>query len=159
MTVSGMTAPAAAAAMIAPAERVMTEIEAWRVRFERGELRPSMPGRPSLAPDERFAVDVGRVRAAGLGNPAAGGVLHATDRRAVMFAAGWRPCASGGSPISAAVSALGNWGGPDDRPRRRRHRAGGGRGTVVAHLAGRGRLAEGGGGIRGGGRASVGVGG
>ena len=78
-------------AVIEPAEQVMTQLAAWRPRFERGELRPSMPGRPSLAPDERFAVDVGRVRAAGLGHPAEGGVLHATDRRAVMFGRGRRP--------------------------------------------------------------------
>ncbi|HEX3978398.1 MAG TPA: hypothetical protein VHW96_19155 [Solirubrobacteraceae bacterium] len=31
----------------------MTELEAWRPRFERGELRPSMPGRPSLMGEER----------------------------------------------------------------------------------------------------------
>jgi hypothetical protein len=111
MTTSGMTAPAAAAAMIAPAEHVMTEIEAWRPRFERGELRPSMPGRPSLETDERFAVDVGRVRAAGLGHPSAGGVLHATDRRAVMFSRGRRPVREWSLADLSAVRALGNWGG------------------------------------------------
>lgn len=105
MTVSDL------AAMIDPAEQVMTQLEAWRPRFERGELRPSMPGRPSLAPDERFAVDVGRVRAAGLGHPAEGGVLHATDRRAVMFGRGRRPVREWSLAELASVRALGNWGG------------------------------------------------
>ena len=105
MSVSALTA------LIEPAERVMTEIEAWRPRFERGELRPSISGRPALAPDERFAVDVGRVRAAGLGHPAAGGVLHATDRRAVMFDVGLVPVREWGLTDLAAVSALGNWRG------------------------------------------------
>ena len=85
MSVSALTP------LIDPAERVMTEIEAWRPRFERGELRPSISGRPRAGAHERFAVDVGRVRAAGLGNPAAGGVLHATDRRALMFDVGREP--------------------------------------------------------------------
>jgi len=97
--------------VIAAAELVISEIEAWRPRFERGELRPTVAGRPSLAPDERFAVDVGRVRAAGLGHPAAGGVLQATDRRAVVFDRGRRPVREWSLIDLAAVSALGNWGG------------------------------------------------
>jgi hypothetical protein len=97
--------------MIAAAQTVMTEIEAWRPRFERGELRPPGAGRPSLAPDERFAVDVGRVRAAGLGHPTAGGVLHATDRRAVVLGRGPRPVREWKLAELAAVNALGNWGG------------------------------------------------
>jgi hypothetical protein len=105
MSISDLTA------VIEPAEQVMTELAAWRPRFERGELRPSMPGRPSLAPDERFAVDVGRVRAAGLGHPAEGGVLHATDRRAVMFGRGRRPVREWSLADLASVRALGNWGG------------------------------------------------
>jgi hypothetical protein len=96
--------------MNAAAERVLVEIERWQPRFERGELRPSTSRRPPLAPDERFAVHVGGVRAAGRGHPAAGGVLHATDRRAVVLYRGsqvreWSLC------DLAAVSALGNWGG------------------------------------------------
>ena len=97
--------------MIEAAERVMTEIEAWRPRFERGELRPPAAGAPSLAPHERFAVNLGRVRAAGLGHPSAGGVLHATDRRAVVFGQGRRPVREWRLAELAAVSALGNWGG------------------------------------------------
>lgn len=97
--------------MIAAVRSVMTEIEAWRPRFERGELRPQVPGGPSLAPDERFAVALGRVRAAGLGHPAAGGVLQATDRRAVVVGPGRRPVREWKLADLAAVSALGNWGG------------------------------------------------
>ena len=97
--------------MIAAAASVMTEIEAWRPRFERGELRPPDAERPSLAPDERFAVDVGRVRAAGLGHPTAGGVLRATDRRAVVLDPDRRPVREWQLRELAAVSALGNWGG------------------------------------------------
>jgi hypothetical protein len=97
--------------MIAAAERVMTEIEAWRPRFERGELRPPDANGSSLALDERFAVDLGRVRAAGLGHPSAGGVLHATDRRAVVLGRGRRPVREWRLTELAAVSALGNWGG------------------------------------------------
>ena len=97
--------------MIAAVQTVMTEIEAWRPRFERGELRPPAAGRPPLAPDERFAVDVGRVRAAGLGHPTADGVLHATDRRAVVLGYGRRPVREWKLAELAAVSALGNWGG------------------------------------------------
>jgi hypothetical protein len=105
MTVSGLTA------LTDPAERVMTEIEVWWPRFKRGELRPSTSGRPSLAPHERFAVDVGRVRAAGLGNPAAGGMLHATDQRALMFDVGVEPVREWALADLASVSALGNWRG------------------------------------------------
>jgi hypothetical protein len=105
MSVSGLTA------LIDPAERVMTEIETWWPRFKRGELRPSISGRPALAPDERFAVDVGRVRAAGLGHPASGGVLHATDRRALVFDVGLEPVREWSLADLASVSALGNWRG------------------------------------------------
>ncbi len=97
--------------MIVAAQSVMTEIEAWRPRFERGELRPAGAGRPPLGPDERFAVDVARVRAAGLGHPTAGGVLHATDRRALVLGRGRRPVREWKLAELAAVSALGNWGG------------------------------------------------
>jgi hypothetical protein len=97
--------------VIAPVQSVMTEIEAWRPLFERGELQPSVAGGPSLAPDERFAVNLGRVRAAGLGHPSAGGVLQATDRRAMVFAQGRRPVREWKLAELAAVSALGNWGG------------------------------------------------
>jgi hypothetical protein len=97
--------------MIAAAESVMTEIEAWRPRFERGELRPAGAGNPALAPDERFAVDVGRVRAAGLGHPTAGGMLHATDRRAVVVDRDRQTVREWRLAELAAVSALGNWGG------------------------------------------------
>jgi hypothetical protein len=89
----------------------MTEIEAWRPRFERGELRPVGTGNPALAPDERFAVGVGRVRAAGLGNPTAGGMLHATDRRAVVVDGDRQTVREWTLAELAAVSALGNWGG------------------------------------------------
>ena len=97
--------------MSATAEWVLGEIEQWRPRFERGELRPSVSGRPSLAPDERFAVHVGGVRAAGLGNPAAGGALHATDRRAIVFGRGHKPLREWSLTELTAVSVLGNWGG------------------------------------------------
>jgi hypothetical protein len=97
--------------MIEPAARVITEIETWRPRFERGELQPPDGAARSLAPDEHFAVDVGHVRATGLGNPSAGGVLQATDRRAVVFGPGRRPVREWKLADLAAVSALGNWGG------------------------------------------------
>jgi hypothetical protein len=105
MSVSGLTS------LTDPAERVMSEIEAWWPRFERGELRPSVSGRPRLAREERFAVDVGRVRAAGLGHPAAGGVLHATDRRALVFDVSLKPAREWDFGALASVSALGNWRG------------------------------------------------
>jgi hypothetical protein len=98
-------------ALIEPAERVMTEIEAWRPRFERGELRPPAAGCALLEPRERFAVDVGRVRAAGLGHPSARGVLHATDRRAVVLDGGEEPVREWCLTDLASVSTLGNWGG------------------------------------------------
>lgn len=97
--------------MIAAAESVMTEIEAWRPLFERGELQPPDGGRPTLDPHERFAVDLGQVRAAGLGHPTAGGVLHATDRRALVLGDGRRPVREWRLAELASVSALGNWGG------------------------------------------------
>jgi hypothetical protein len=105
MSVSALTVP------MDPAEQLVSELAAWRWRFERGELRPAMPGRPALASDERFAVEVGRVRAAGLGHRAAGGMLHATDRRAVMLGRGRRPVRAWRLADLAAVRALGNWGG------------------------------------------------
>jgi hypothetical protein len=105
MSISGLTS------LIDPAERVLSEIEAWWPRFERGELRPPISGRPLLAPGERFAVDVGRVRAAGLGHPAAGGVLHATDRRALVFDVALEPVREWDLAELASVSALGNWRG------------------------------------------------
>lgn len=105
MTASAITA------LIEPAERVMTEIEAWRPRFERGELRPPATGCPLLEAHERFAVDVGRVRAAGRGNPSAGGILHATDRRAMVFGDSEEPVREWCLTDLASVSALGNWGG------------------------------------------------
>jgi hypothetical protein len=98
-------------AAIEPAAQLMSDLAAWRPRFERGELRPAMPERPALAPDERFAVEVGRVRAAGLGHRAAGGTLHATDRRAVMLGRGRRPVREWRLADLTAVRALGNWGG------------------------------------------------
>lgn len=94
-----------------PAEPLVSELAAWRRRFERGDLRPAMPDRPTLAADERFAVEVGRVRAAGLGHRAAGGMLHATDRRAVMLGRGRRPVREWRLGELSAVRALGNWGG------------------------------------------------
>jgi hypothetical protein len=97
--------------LIDPAERVMTEIEAWRPRFERGELRPSISRRPSLAPGERFAVDLGRVRAAGRGHPSAGGVLHATDRRALVYDVALEPVREWSLAELESVSVLGNWRG------------------------------------------------
>ena len=97
--------------MSATAERVLGEIEQWRPRFERGELRPSVAARPSLAPDERFAVHVVGVRAAGLGHPAAGGALHATDRRAIVVGRGRKPVREWTLTELTAVSVLGNWGG------------------------------------------------
>ncbi len=105
MSVTALTAP------MDPAEQLVSELAAWRRRFERGELRPAMPGRPTLASNERFAVEVGRVRAAGLGHRAAGGMLHATDRRAVMLGRGRRPVREWRLADLTAVSALGNWGG------------------------------------------------
>lgn len=105
MSVSGLTQ------LIDPAERVMTDVETWRPRFERAELRPPVSGRPSLASGERFAVDVGRVRAAGLGNPTAGGALYVTDRRALMFDVGLAPVRQWWLSDLDSVSALGNWRG------------------------------------------------
>ena len=93
------------------AEWVLEEMEQWRLRFERGELIPAGNGRPALAPDERFAVHVGDVRAAGLGHPSARGTLHATDRRAVVFGDRRRPVREWTLRQLASVSALGNWGG------------------------------------------------
>ena len=81
--------------MIAAAQSVMTEIEAWRPRFERGELRPAGAERPSLAPDERFAVDVGRVRAAGLGHPTPAGCSTPPTGARWCWAAAAARCASG----------------------------------------------------------------
>ncbi|HEY5431449.1 MAG TPA: hypothetical protein VIK04_20205 [Solirubrobacteraceae bacterium] len=97
--------------MNAAAERVLGEIEWWRPRFERGELVPAATARPALAPDERFAVHVGAVRAAGLGHPSALGALHATDRRAVVFGERRRAVREWSLRDLASVSALGNWGG------------------------------------------------
>jgi hypothetical protein len=97
--------------VIAAVQSVVAEIEAWRPLFERGELQPPAAGAPSLAPDERFAVDLGDVRAAGLGHPSARGVLQATDRRAMVFGQGRRPVREWKLTELAAVSALGNWGG------------------------------------------------
>jgi hypothetical protein len=97
--------------MIPTPEAVLGEIEQWQLRFERGELRPSVAGRPELAPDERFAVHVGGVRAAGLGCPSADGGLHATDRRAIVFGTGRAPVREWSLADLASVSALGNWGG------------------------------------------------
>jgi len=94
-----------------PAEQLLSDLEAWRRRFEHGELRPAMPGRPLLATDERFAVDLGQVRAAGLGRRAAGGILHATDRRLVVLGRGQHPVRTWRLTHLAAVRALGNWGG------------------------------------------------
>jgi hypothetical protein len=99
------------AALIEPAERVVGEIEAWWPLFERGELQPPPARRSLLARDERFAVNVGRVRAAGLGHPAAGGVLHATSARAVVIDDGDEPVREWALTDLACVSALGNWGG------------------------------------------------
>lgn len=92
------------------AQRVLHEIEQWHLRFARGEIQPATDGRQPLAPDERFAVHVGGVRAAGLGHPAAGGTLHATDRRAVVVS-DRRPVREWSLRELSAVSALGNWGG------------------------------------------------
>ena len=54
---------------------------------------------------------VGGVRAAGLGHPAAGGTLHATDRRAVVVSDRREPVREWSLRELSAVSALGNWGG------------------------------------------------
>ena len=97
--------------LIDPAERVMTDIETWWPPFERGELRPPVSGRPALAPGERFAADVGRVRASGLGNPTASGALYVTDRRALMFDVGPDPVRAWSLPELESVSVLGNWRG------------------------------------------------
>jgi hypothetical protein len=105
VSASGLTS------LIDPAQRVLSVIDAWWPRFERGELRPPITGRPLLAPEERFAVDAGRVRAAGLGRPAAGGVLYVTDRRALVFDVGLEPVREWGLTGLASVSALGNWRG------------------------------------------------
>lgn len=105
MSISGLTS------LIDPAEEVMSDIEAWWPRFTRGLLRPPISGRPRLAPGERFAVDVGRVRAAGRGRPAAGGVLQVTDRRALVFDVGLKPVREWRFAELASVSALGNWRG------------------------------------------------
>lgn len=97
--------------MIEAAERLLTELEAWRPRFERGELRPPNGDASLLAPDERFAVKLRRVRVAGLGHPSAGGALQATDQRAVVVGRNHRPVRMWRLADLAAVSALGNWGG------------------------------------------------
>lgn len=105
MSVSGLTS------LIDPAQRVVSEIEAWSPRFQRGELRPPISGRPRLAPGERFAVDIGRVRASGLGRPTAGGVLHATNGRALVYGVGLEPIREWSFSDLGSVSALGNWRG------------------------------------------------
>ncbi len=105
MSISGLTT------MIDPADRVITDIEQWRPRFERGELHPPISGRPSLAPGERFAVDVGRVRAAGLGNPTAEGALYVTDCRALVFGVGPEPVRAWRLAELESISVLGNWRG------------------------------------------------
>jgi hypothetical protein len=56
-------------------------------------------------------VDVGRVRAAGLGNPAAGGALYVTDRRALMFDVGPAPVRAWTLADLDSLSVLGNWRG------------------------------------------------
>ncbi len=95
------------------ARKVLGELEQWRTRFERGELEPVGNGRSplALAANERFAVHVSAVRAAGLGHPTAGGSLHATDRRVVLLDPRSRPVREWTLRELAAVSALGNWGG------------------------------------------------
>jgi hypothetical protein len=99
------------AALIEPAERVIAEIESWRPRFERGQLRPPISRRPVLAAGERFAVDIGRVRTAGLGRAAAGGVLYASDHRVLVFDVGLEPVREWRLEEVQSLSALGNWGG------------------------------------------------
>jgi len=105
MSVSPITAPAD------PAEQLLGELETWRRRFEHGQLRSAVAGRPMLAPDERFAVDIAQVRAAGLGRRSAGGILHATDRRLVVVGRAQQPVRRWRLAELAAVRALGNWGG------------------------------------------------
>jgi hypothetical protein len=97
----------------ASARRVLDEIERWLPGFERGELEPFTNGHPSLtlAGDERFAVHVGGVRAAGLGHPASDGVLQATDRRAVVIGDAHRPVREWRLDGLISVAALGNWSG------------------------------------------------
>jgi hypothetical protein len=109
MSPSAVSAPG----VHASAQRVLSEIERWRPGFERGELEPSSNGHPALTltVDEHFAVRVGGVRAAGLGHPAAGGVLQATDRRAVVIDDERRPVREWRLRQLVSVTALGNWSG------------------------------------------------
>jgi hypothetical protein len=93
------------------AAQVLHEVERWCPRFERGELHPGGRGHRLLEPQERFAVHVGHVRAAGLGNPATSGALHATDRRAIVMGEAAEPLREWTLTELRSVSALGNWGG------------------------------------------------
>jgi hypothetical protein len=101
MTTSGMTAPVlAAAAMIAPAEQVMTEIEAWRPRFERGGRR---------AVREWSLADLTAVRA--LGNWGGLTLVHAGGDTELVVAVGsssptWQD-AAGWLKVEAAFAAAG----------------------------------------------------
>lgn len=98
-------------APLTPAERVMTELEAWRPLFERGELSPLIdaPDLPALQA-ERFAVDIGPVRAAGLGRASAGGLLRVSNLRAMVID-GPEPVREWNLEDLDSLSALGNWGG------------------------------------------------
>ncbi len=90
------------------AAEVLAELELWAERFLRGELEGH--GSP-MAPGERFAVARTGVRAAGGGQAATTGALHATDRRVRVLA---RPGATAREwPFTelADVCVLGNWGG------------------------------------------------
>ncbi len=98
-------------ALFEPAERVMSELEAWYPQFERGDLAPLVAAAQlPAARGERFAVDIGPVRASGLGRPPAPGVLRVTSVRAVIIDG---PEIVREWPLDEleSISALGNWGG------------------------------------------------
>lgn len=110
-TAPTFTAPPPPDALNTAAQNVLREVERWCPRFERGELHPGGRGHRLLQPQERFAVHVGHVRAAGLGNPATAGALHATDRRAVVMGDASEPLREWTLTELQSVNALGNWGG------------------------------------------------
>jgi hypothetical protein len=93
--------------------RVLDELDAWRPRFERGELEATSNGRPAppTATGERFAIAVHGIRAAGLGHPSSPGALHVTDRWARVLGDDPRPAREWRLTELECVSALGNWRG------------------------------------------------
>lgn len=87
---------------------LLTELRRWSRQFDRGELPGD--GYP-LGAGERFAVERAGVRAAGRGDAAATGDLHATDRSVRVLGVRGRTVRAWAFDDLADVSVLGNWGG------------------------------------------------